>query len=99
MNSGQNRRRFPRLVVPEEAHVYDESGRELGLVSQVSGSGMNIEVASRAVAESLESGRQMRITIIEPGSRATNILKVTVRRREGNILGMEFVDEVSDQLP
>ena len=96
MKSNSNRRRFPRLVVPEEARVYDESGRELGLLSQVSGNGMNIEVKSIPLAQSLEPGRKMRISIVESSSKETNVVDVVVRRLEGNILGMQFVDKVSD---
>ncbi|PYY18142.1 MAG: hypothetical protein DMG60_09395 [Acidobacteria bacterium] len=96
VKSSSNRRRFPRLVVGEEARVYDETGRELGLLSQVSGNGMNIEVSSLPFAQSLVPGRRMRISIIESSSRETNVVDVVVRRLEGNILGMQFVDKVAD---
>jgi hypothetical protein len=92
MTSRPNRRQFPRLAISEEARVYDENGRELGKVSQVSGNGMNIEAGSREIAQSLEPGRRMRITVLEPGSRATNVLDVIVHRSDGDKLGMEFVD-------
>ena len=92
MTSRPNRRQFPRLEISEEARVYDENGRELGKVSQVSGNGMNIEAGSREIAQSLEPGRRMRITVLEPGSRATNVLEVIVHRSDGDKLGMEFVD-------
>jgi len=96
VKSSSNRRRFPRLVVGEEARVYDETGRELGLLSQVSGNGMNVEVVSLTFAQSLEPGRRMRLSIVESNSRETNVVEVVVRRLEGNILGMQFVDKVSD---
>ena len=38
----------------------------------------------------------MRISIIESSSRETNVVDVVVRRLEGNILGMQFVDKVAD---
>ena len=38
----------------------------------------------------------MRISIVEAGSRETNVVNVVVRRLEGNILGMQFVDNVAD---
>jgi hypothetical protein len=85
-------RRFPRLPIPEEARVYDQSGRELGTVAEVSGNGMSLKAASLSVAESLEIGRRMRLTIVEPGSRETNVVVVAVRNREGSKLGMEFVE-------
>ena len=96
MKSSSSRRRFPRLVVPEEARVYDENGRELGLLSQVSGNGMNIEVKSNQLAQSLKPGSKMRISIVESSSGETNVVDVVVRRLEGNILGMQFVDKVAD---
>jgi hypothetical protein len=36
----------------------------------------------------------MRITVLEPGSRATNVVEVVVHRRDGVKLGMEFVESV-----
>lgn len=96
MKSSSNRRRFPRLLVGEEARVFDDTGRELGLLSQVSGNGMNIEVSSITFAQSLEPGRKMRIKIVESNSRETNVVDVVVRRLEGNVLGMQFVDNVAD---
>ena len=96
MKSSSHRRRFPRLLVGEEARVYDETGRELGLLSQVSGNGMNVEVTSLTFAQSLEPGRRMRLSIVESSSKETNVVEVVVRRLEGNILGMQFVDKISD---
>ena len=96
MKSSNKRRRFPRLLVGEEARVYDETGRELGLLSQVSGNGMNIEVASLPYAQSLEPGRKMRLSIVESNSKETNVVEVVVRRLEGNVLGLQFVDKLSD---
>jgi len=96
VKSSSHRRRFPRLLVGEEARVYDETGRELGLLSQVSGNGMNVEVTSLTFAQSLEPGRRMRLSIVESNSKETNVVEVVVRRLEGNILGMQFVDKISD---
>jgi len=96
MKSSSQRRRFPRLLVGEEARVFDETGRELGLLSQVSGNGMNVEVTSLTFAQSLEPGRRMRLSIVESSSKETNVVEVVVRRLEGKILGMQFVDKISD---
>ena len=57
---------------------------------------MNVEVVSLTFAQSLEPGRRMRLSIVESNSRETNVVEVVVRRLEGNILGMQFVDKVSD---
>ena len=97
MISNQKSRKFPRLEVPEEARVYDENGRELGTIDQVSGSGMSLNAISLPVAQSLELGRRLRLTVVEPGSRETNVVVVAVRHREGAKLGMEFVDLVPDE--
>ena len=93
MRNQSNRRKFPRLALSEEARVYDENGRELGVVSEVSGNGMNIEPASIEVTESLPAGQRVRITIMESGSRATTVLDVVIRRQSAGKLGMEFVDD------
>ena len=97
MTSHQKSRKFPRLSVPEEARVYDEDGREIGTVGEVSGSGMSLNANSLPVAQSLEIGRRMRITIIEPGSRETNVVVVALRHRDGSKLGLEFVELVPDE--
>lgn len=89
-------RKFPRLEISEEARVQDESGRELGTVSEVSGNGMGLLTSSLAIAQTLELGRRMRITIVEPGSRATNVAEVVVRFRDGKKVGMEFVETTAD---
>jgi len=97
MATDQDRRKFPRLDIPEEARVFDENGRELGIVSKVSGGGMTVQASSLAVAQSLESGSRIRITITEPGSRATNLVDVLVRQRQGSNVGMEFVDVIPNK--
>jgi hypothetical protein len=97
MNSLKTTRKFPRLGIAEEARVYDANGRELGAVSEVSGSGMGFEAVSQAVAESLQVGQQLRISIVEPGSRATNVVDVVVRSRDGKKLGVQFVEVVPDR--
>lgn len=97
MTSHQKSRKFPRLAVPEEARVYDENGHELGTVGEVSGSGMSLNAVSLPVAQSLEMGKRMRLTVIEPGSRETNVVVVAVRHRDGPKLGLEFVELVLDE--
>jgi hypothetical protein len=96
MADRNTRRKFPRLDIAEEARIYDENGRELGTIAQVSGNGMSIETTSLPVAQSLQPGQRLRITVLESGSRATNVLDVIIRQREGGKVGMEFVDPVLD---
>jgi hypothetical protein len=97
MPNADERRKFPRLDIPEEARVFDENGRELGVVAKVSGGGIALQAASLPVAQSLEPGSKLRITIKETGSRATNVLDVIIRQRQGSSVGMEFVDVVPDK--
>ena len=97
MPADQERRKFPRLDIAEEARVFDENGRDLGIVSKVSGGGIAVQASSLALAQSLEPGSRLRITITEPGSRATNVVDVIVRQRQGSNVGMEFVNLVPDK--
>lgn len=99
MLKSSERRRFPRLAIPEEARVFDENGLELGTVSEVSGSGMNLEGVPSDMGRSLKPGQKIRITILEPGSRATNVLDVVIRGNNGGKLGIEFVNIVPDETP
>ena len=97
MPKSSERRRFPRLTIPEKARVFDENGRELGQVSEVSGSGMNLDGVPHEVARSLKPGQKIRITVLEPDSRATNVLDVIVRGNQAGKLGIEFVNIVPDE--
>jgi hypothetical protein len=58
---------------------------------------MSLNAASLPLAQSLEIGRRLRLTIVEPGSRETNVVVVAVRNRDGSKLGMEFVEAVPDE--
>lgn len=97
MTANDKTRKFPRLEVPEEARVYDENGRELGTIAEVSGSGMSLKTASSSISQSLEVGRHLRISVVEPGSRETNILVVAVRHLDASKLGLEFVESLPDK--
>lgn len=85
------RRQFERLDIKENALALDEQGHQLGRVSQASGSGFLIYPASPQALEQLTMGRRMRITVLEPETRASNTLDVEVRRREGEAVGVMFV--------
>ena len=97
MSSLKHIRKFPRLGISEEARVYDQNGRELGIVSEVSGSGMGLEALTASAIESLKVGDRLRLSIVEPGSRATNVVEAVVRFHEGSKLGVEFVEVVPDR--
>ena len=55
-----------------------------------------VRTSDQAFAQSLEPGRRMRLSIVESTSKETNVVEVVVRRLEGKILGMQFVDKISD---
>ncbi len=85
------RRQFERLDIKENALALDEQGHQLGRVSQASGSGFLIYPASPRGHGQVTRGRRMRITVLEPETRASNTLDVEVRRREGEAVGVMFV--------
>jgi hypothetical protein len=88
---GIERRQFPRLQLSELAYAVDDSGRELGKVSQASGGGMLIKTASETLAGSFKVGDKLRITIIEPGSQASNTIDIVIRYIDKKVMGVEFV--------
>ncbi len=58
---------------------------------------MGLEAPSASAIESLSVGQRLRLSIVEPGTRATNVVEAVVRFREGNKLGVEFVEVVPDK--
>ncbi len=85
-----NRRQFERLQMSEDALALDESGRELGRVSQAGGGGMMI-LTTPECADSFTIGQQFRVTILEPGSQTRNEIDVVVRYADATGIGLEFV--------
>lgn len=86
----QDRRQFARLDIGARAIAIDAQGRELGLVSQASGGGMQIECASAEIAASLKTGDRLRVTIHEPESNTSNTFDVEVRFHKGLNIGVQF---------
>jgi hypothetical protein len=90
-----NRRQYDRLQLSEAAYAVDESGRQLGKVSQASGGGMLI-IAKDAggytsEAEAPEIGTRFTVTIMEPYTQTSNTVDVIVRYKDGAKVGVEFV--------
>ncbi len=86
------RRQFPRFAVPENAEAYDEAGRKLGRVSQAGGGGMLIDTAGQGLDPGdFPAGRQMRVTVLEPATRARNTIDVVVRYATAAGIGAQFV--------
>jgi hypothetical protein len=86
--SYDDRRRFNRYSIPEDALVADAGGRNVGRVIEAGGGGMLIRM--NAGEPSPVAGSEWMLTITEPGSRNRQELRVTVRYRKGDDLGVEF---------
>ncbi len=84
------KRRFERLELPEDALALDDSGRQLGRVSQAGGGGMLIHTGSEQAAAGFQAGQRLRITVVEPRSDNRHTLSVVVRYRKGEAVGVEF---------
>jgi hypothetical protein len=90
MADGIDRRSFQRIPLTDHAIAVDQSGRELGKVSQASGGGMMIH-PNREVADSLSLGQRLQVTIMEPDTQTSNTIDVVVRYHDGEKIGFEFV--------
>lgn len=88
---GDNRRRYVRLDVSEETVAVDARGREIGKVTQASGGGITVLAASSAVADGLEIGERLQVTVMEPKTQTRNTIDVVLRRKSDRDLGFEFV--------
>jgi hypothetical protein len=91
VTSEQNRRQFERFPISDHAVVVDEQGKTLGRVSLAGGGGMTIHAESAEIAERLEPGHQIRLTIVEPNNKVSNTLDVVIRYRKGSEVGVQFV--------
>jgi len=86
-----DRRNYERFKIGEDARALDASGRDLGLVSHAGGGGMRIEANTLAIAQELETAKELTIQVFEPQSNITHKVEVSVRYRHGKILGAQFL--------
>lgn len=86
-----DRRRFERLTIPEDAVAVDEHGRQLGRVKEAGGGGMTVFTDSVDILTDLTLGRQMRVTIVEPRSGTATVMDVEIKYVCADSVGMEFV--------
>lgn len=89
--SKEEKRAFPRFEISDHAIVTDENGATLGQVEKVGGGGMTLRAASTAVAQKLEPGHALRVTIVEPDNKVSNTLDVVIRYRSEREIGVQFV--------
>jgi hypothetical protein len=85
-----DRRNFPRLPVQDEAIVYNDRGKQVGRVTMASGGGFQLQADALHVAQELEVGQRMRLTIEEPGPHNRHGVDVFVRYRQASVVGFEF---------
>jgi len=86
--SYDDRRRFNRYSIPEDALVADAGGRTIGRVIEAGGGGMLIKMNPGEASPA--SGAEWTITVIEPNSSNRQQLTVIVRHRKDDDLGVEF---------
>ena len=86
-----NRRRFARLKLTENTFAVDETGYQLGRVSQASGGGMQVDAASPEALSHMRFGTRMSVTVVEPTTSTTNTFDVEVRYITGSSVGMQFL--------
>ena len=86
-----DRRRFERLELSDEAIAVDETGRELGKVTQASGGGMMVVPRSTDISASLSQGQRVQVTVLEPGSQTRHTIDMIVRYASADKIGLEFV--------
>lgn len=86
-----NRRRFERLSISEDALALDAAGQQLGRISQVSGGGFLIYPASAVALQQLPVGRRLTVTVVEPGSKSRNSVDVEVLYHKESAVGVSFV--------
>ena len=91
------RRRFPRLKIPEDTYAVDESFRQLGKVEAAGGGGLTIHATSDEDAGGLEPGRKLKLSIVERQGHVLHTVEVVVRYRNGKTIGVEFADATPSQ--
>jgi cytidine deaminase len=91
VTKGDERRAFERFPISDHAVAVDEKGTTLGRVAMAGGGGMTIHAESAAIAQALEPGRRMTVTVVEPDNKVSNTVNVEVRYRSGTEIGVQFI--------
>jgi hypothetical protein len=87
----RERRRFIRLDLSDNVRAVDGNGRDIGRVEKVGAGGMQIRLTDGIAPEAYDPGVKMEICIVEPNN-VRNEFQVAVRVREGQLLGVEFLN-------
>ena len=87
------RRKFERISVPLEAHVFlvDKKNKRLGIVRQLGRGGMMLEPVSE-----FKKGKKYSVFLVEDSEGIRRKLEIVVRRADARQVGCEFVDLAPD---
>ncbi|MGZ4787047.1 MAG: PilZ domain-containing protein [Terriglobales bacterium] len=91
MADEREQRRFIRLDLTENVRALDSTGRDIGRVEKVGAGGMQIRLSDNVSDEQYRPGVTIDVSVVEPGN-IRNHFKVEVRVRDGNMLGVQFLN-------
>ena len=93
MIPGQNteQRRYPRYEVIDELMAFDYRGQELGRIEKIGGGGMQVRLSTQLAGCTLVAGSHLLCSVFESGE-IRDTIRVAVRFRDAQVLGLEFVN-------
>lgn len=86
----QERRRFERVELNEDAHIEDENGRRLGIVTDVSGGGLRVFFESDEQMKAFVRDQYMTLIVVEEKGKRTEV-HVRVAYVNPSDAGLQFV--------
>jgi hypothetical protein len=89
-------RRFLRFDLSEDVRAIDDQGCDIGRVEKVGAGGLQIRLSDAARSQKYTKGFQFGINVLESGS-TQQYFKVEVRVREGDLLGVQFLNQDSSR--
>ncbi|HEX8926970.1 MAG TPA: PilZ domain-containing protein [Terriglobales bacterium] len=84
------RRRYERVELKEDAHIEDERGRRLGIVTDVSGGGLRVFFESDEQMNAFVAGAVMTLIVVEQNG-TRNVVHVRVAYVNITDAGFQFV--------
>jgi len=94
MSSDSNhpeRRHFQRLELADAALAIASDGLELGVITEASGGGLSVRVASDAAFERLRPGAELRVRVVEGGATEVAAFQARVCSVREGVAGLEFI--------